>query len=436
MDQLIKQLADRYNLVLDDRWTEWFASAGELQLPGAFRQRVSVASLLEEAPQCIWPGFMTPDILPLVGNGYGDWLCARVVADGRLGEIIHWYHGGGDWIPVGTSIEQAVLHDAVDQFRPVQPQMLRGAGEMLTIDHLDNVRAALSAGDLRQWLSRGLDADGADSAGPLESILQALADERYLDAVTGMFDSRWSTSACACDLIEATIQKAITKELCAAATARYSANPRALTRALFDPETFLEATERPTEQSGWQPTDWALIERLSREVWEQRQDLAWPIELLGWSQQRRGDRETAASSYFSGRLSSSFTNQAVRLRTHWFNQRFGKFTVAQLEELPSERAALEGADPYLALFGVEPDVLLARVTAYWLELADLQLADGQPAEAYQSYFRAGWDLGAPSIREYYRILQGVIQAAVAAGWPACAAIAEVHLQCLLRRVRR
>ncbi len=70
---------------------------------------------------------MLPDTLPLIGNEYGDWLCVRVDEDNRFGELVHWYHGGGDWIPVGKSIAEAVLHDIVDQFRPRKGQVLRGS---------------------------------------------------------------------------------------------------------------------------------------------------------------------------------------------------------------------------------------------------------------------------------------------------------------------
>ncbi len=63
-------------------------------------------------------GFMLPDTLPILGNGYGDWLCMRVNADNTAGEVVHWYHGGGDWMPWGRNPAEAIAFDRLRQRLP------------------------------------------------------------------------------------------------------------------------------------------------------------------------------------------------------------------------------------------------------------------------------------------------------------------------------
>ena len=124
------KLAKRYSLRLSETWREWFdQDLHTLSLPGAMRNAVPVEDLLLETPPQIWAGFMLPDTLPILGNEYGDWICVRIGPDAELKELLYWYHGGGDWIPVGSTLAEVVLHDVVDQFRRVRKQMIRGASE-------------------------------------------------------------------------------------------------------------------------------------------------------------------------------------------------------------------------------------------------------------------------------------------------------------------
>ena len=56
---------------------------------------------------------MPCDFLPVLGNDRGDWLCVRFGNDNSANEIIHWYHGGGDWIPWGQTLAEAIVFDSV-----------------------------------------------------------------------------------------------------------------------------------------------------------------------------------------------------------------------------------------------------------------------------------------------------------------------------------
>ncbi len=88
-----QELASRYALRLSPVWQNWFERGAELlSETGEFSQPAEVPMLIEQRPELIWPGFMLPDTLPILGNGYGDWLCMRVNADkrGRSGALVPW----------------------------------------------------------------------------------------------------------------------------------------------------------------------------------------------------------------------------------------------------------------------------------------------------------------------------------------------------------
>lgn len=438
MDQPAKHIADHYRLQLGASWDRWFKAASpSLEFPGAFRFPVDVEQLCSAKPSAIWPGFMLPDTLPVIGNQYGDWICVRIGADGTLGELIHWYHGGGDWIPVGRRIEEALLHDAVDQYRPVRQQMLRGAFEMLAPDHLHEVSTRMEREDYQAWLTSGLSAADSPASKPLREIFATLHGGRYSDALRVLLRHDWAYEATACDLLEETLQFPLEQWTASAQPRHEETDGKALARWLFDSKTFpappdlsLSAGELP--EQGWQ-----LAEDICQDIVRRRQDLGWASDILGWCKQRSGRVAEAMQVYFDGRHASSFSNQAIRLRTHWFDQRFGKFSIAQLSQLESPLPAPVSEDPYLSIVRQAPaGQLLKRVQKYWQHQGDCQLAEGRAADAYMSYYQAGWDLGAPYLSDYLQILSALATAAEAAGWRAREVVARTHLHCLEARLQR
>jgi hypothetical protein len=96
-----RAIAERYALTLSADWAEWFdeVAVGELR-GGEYCEPVHPSELLSATPEVIWPGLMPPDLMPVVGNGMGDWLCARVGPESTIREVVHWYHGGGDRLPL------------------------------------------------------------------------------------------------------------------------------------------------------------------------------------------------------------------------------------------------------------------------------------------------------------------------------------------------
>lgn len=121
------------------------------------------------------------------------------------------------------------------------------------------------------------------------------------------------------------------------------------------------------------------------------------------------------------------------MRTHWFDQRHGKFSIAQLLSLTDHITSADQQDPYLSAVRQPTEKRLRSVREYWQALGRQKMRQDAHAEAYACFYRAGWDMGAHRLSEYRPILESLIECAHAAGWSARAAIAETHLACLQQR---
>ncbi|MCA9133041.1 MAG: hypothetical protein KDA45_07790 [Planctomycetales bacterium] len=444
MHQPSKQIADRYRLQLSPAWQTWFdTDSQELQPAGAFQTVLSAESLAVPRPAEIWPGFMLPDTLPVLGNEYGDWICVRVLADGGLGELLHWYHGGGDWVPLGQQLPAALVHDVIDQFRPVGRQMLRGASETILPDHLSRVLAAFAEPRFRQWLSRGVahsSLSPSQAVQVLDQLERLLQEDNYRAALQILYEQQWSIDAVACDLIEHGLQRPIAPlaDPALAQTLQIPWTPDYV-RCLFDIEYFsLDARERLSQAGGlhrgsWPRQDWQQAAQLAQNVLDRRQDLGWAFDIAGWNQQRQGDGERAAACYFAGRHASAFSDQAVRMRTHWIEPRFGKFTIDRLAQLREQLPLEHQRDPYLQLIlqASSESERLRCVSDFWYREGQQHLAQAAFADAYGCFYRAGWDMGAERLTDYPKILEGLVGSARGAGWAARSAVAQTHLDCFL-----
>ena len=443
MDQHSQQIADRYQVELSESWRDWFNhDSHQVSLAGEFRQTTQHEYLLDRAPAIIWPGLMLPDSLPIVGNEYGDWICVRVDEHSSFGELIHWYHGGGDWVPVGESIAEAALHDAVDQFRPRVGQVLRGAAESTSANHLQEVLSRLRDDRLQSWLRASL-VQTADQATALEQIVHSLAQSEYFSALKSLAAARWSWLATSCDEIEYRLQSSLRSLTSDEIWKRLGMNYEPdFVRWLFDlqriPNEALHQIQEVLHALGRTPIsvqlqDWQSAESLASQVLSQRADLAWAVDIAGWSAQRRGDFAGACQIYFSGRFASSFSNQSVRLRSHGFDSQFGKVALAELWNLRDHLTAEQRNDGYVQKVWQTPERLLQReIQEFWMQAGQNAMRDGQFAIAYENFYRAGWDLGAQRMTDYIDILGRLIECADAAGWNARAAVAATHLACLAK----
>lgn len=447
MDQPSQQIADRYHIQLDESWRLWFdRDAEQIPLAGEFRESTQFECLLDRAPTIVWPGLMLPDSLPIIGNEYGDWLCVRIENNNQFGELIHWYHGGGDWIPVGRSIAEAVLHDIVDQFRPRIGQVLRGAAESTSPEHLTDVMKRLDDERLQCWLA---DALGSFTGNALEvsltlyDVLNALSANGYLSAVQHLERAGWSVEAALCDQIEYALQVPIRSLAADEIPKRLGLNYEPdYVRWLFDaqqiPNNVMHQIQEILHTLGMPPAqpnsqDWREAERLALRLLERRNDLAWAVDIAGWGAKRRGDNLSACNLYFNGRFASAFSNQSIRMRSHGFDSRFGKVALAEIWNLKDHLNEQQRNDPYLQKVWQTPTRALQReVQEFWMGSGKDAMNSGDFATAYECYYRAGWDIGAQRMTDYLDIFAGLIESAQAAGWKARATVAATHLACLAK----
>jgi hypothetical protein len=183
--------------------------------------------------------------------------------------------------------------------------------------------------------------------------------------------------------------------------------------------------------------NWDQAAELARTIVGTRADIGWAYDILGWSLERSGRLEEAIDCYFQGCFASVFSDQSITVRTHWYDERFRKFSAARLyhhyDRLPE---SLKQND-YLKLLWFSPlREGRSEIRRYWMSKGDAEMKAGEPAAAYESYYRAGWDVGSHELPAYREILEGLIAAAEGAGWRARAAVAGLHLKCLLSRVGR
>jgi hypothetical protein len=173
--------------------------------------------------------------------------------------------------------------------------------------------------------------------------------------------------------------------------------------------------------------NWDAAEAEALRVVAARRDLGWALDIAGWAAERRGELDAAVGHYRTALRASAFADDAVRFRTHWFAEGFGKFAAARLYALRDRLSPAEQANPYLQLFWQnDPATLRVRVRDYWLAEGDRAAREGHHVHAYQCYYAAGWDCGLNDVRHYAEILDRVVTAAAQAGSPPLAHVARLH----------
>lgn len=416
------RLARRYELSLSEALADWFdAEVWRGFGGGEFRQPVSPAVLLNSAPEVIWPALMPPDFLPLLGNTAGDWLCARIGAEGCGDQIVHWYHGGGDWIPWGRTLAEAIVFDAVHARLPGPSRRHSVPAESPRLDAAGSLSDPLLA-----WAAKRVPAPVAELI-PSQVAGKDLGDR--------MIEAGVAEVAVRCELVQAALAEPLSGRLDADTAARLGFDWHQAVRWCFDLGLIPpEARDRLREEFGLalgRSQDWAEAAEHCRRVQQLAPELAWPWELLGYAEQRRGALASAVALYRQAAAKSGFTDQSIRLRTHWTSDSAAKFSVAMLRQLAP---ASMSESPYLRALGLrEVQARRRAVSEQWSQQAGAALADGNAAEAYRCFMAAGWDLGAGSIASYAELLDGLVDSAQQAGWAARAALAKTHRACLMER---
>lgn len=419
------QIAQRYRLRLGASWVDWFDSEQWRQCGcNEFNQPVPPETLTASQPDFIWPGFMPPDTLPVLGNKYGDWLCLRVGADDRPAEVLHWYHGGGDWIPWGADLAEAIAFDSVRMVLP-------GRRIAHAVRPVDEGRPVPSSECPHvRWAEAHLE-DGYH-----KFLAQPPGD--FHDADPAQFDSIASNPAVAASLILAALDSEFRRRIQPDTSRRLGiAWEPTIVMWMFDTERATEDAVRAVRRRGdggdadMLKQDWPRASRLAASVLAQRQDLGWAWDIRGWSAERDGDLALAVECYRGGLRASAFADQSIRFRTHWFPESYGKFAAFRLYELQRSGRVRVEPDEYLQiLWGADATSLRASVTAYWTRVAEERSAAGEHADAYDALYAAGWDLGLQDLSGYRELLSRLASAAEAAGQHARAEVARTHLRCL------
>ncbi|QDV68176.1 hypothetical protein Poly24_18840 [Rosistilla carotiformis] len=400
------------------------------ELGGEFDQPVSPTELLAETPDFIWPGFMLPDSLPLVGNRYGDWLCLRVGADDTISEVIHWYHGGGDWMPWGKSLAEAIAFDSLRSRLPGRWQYYANIAAQFDRQEGPGTIPGWAAEHLPcpvgQWL---LDPSGDSNEIPgLAELL--IQHDVATTAVHG---------ECALAALDSLLRQRLEPWVARELGIQWDQDA---VRWLFDnellPPSVCErlAKEFDCECGDLCGQDWEAARVHAAAVAARRSDLGWANDLLGWTAERAKDPKAAITAYRQALLCSSFADQSIRFRTHWFREAEGKFAAARLQDLSAHWDANLRDDPYLRLFLESKEQgLRSRVTNHWMRLGEQAASDGRWADSYDAYYRAGWDMGCDDLHVYEELLQKLANAATRSGQRSRAELAKTHLACLGNRMR-
>ena len=416
------QIEQRFHLSLPRDLADWLDGGIWQQSVGAeFREPQSPEQILNPEDGVIWAGFMLPDTLPLIGNDYGDWLCLRVAEDGTIGEVICWCHGGGDWIPYGSSLAEALIYDAAfTMLYPPRPEMDPPGSQEEVNRALQWARGWIEHGDrLGEFWNTP---DGSPPLDPLdelsrasicqipaqrdrilrslESPLKSQSDPKVADAIGASWEP---------DFVSWIFDTALIPELRKDHLRRH----------------FQSSVTELTQQ------DWDSAEQEALKVTAIRSDLGWAFDIAGWAAERKGHIDRAIELYQRGVRASAFADDSIRFRTHWFTEGYGKFAAARLYEWRDRLPTEVQQDPYLQLFWEnDPESLRARLRDYWVTLAEQAEQTKQHLTAYRYFYNAGWDCGCHYVKSYEAILAGMSRNALAAGFKALAEVSDLHRRCL------
>jgi len=426
------QISERYQIRLSDDLADWFDRELWRHSSGAeYVEGAEPSVLIESAPELIWPALMPPDLLPLVGNMAGDWLCVRVDQHSRASEIVQWYHGGGDWISWGNSIAEAIVFDHV---HPRLPGPRR--------------RHSIPAEDYRQRTTETCSVPASDRHGAVTSVvdwaLQHLprevatlvhSDAADGDLAAGLIRLQVAEIATRCEVVQDCLAEDLSAALDPKLAKKLGIDWTDALEWMFDLQQIPGDVRRRLSESLTinlqTEQDWGTAAEHCRVVTRLTPQSGWAWEILGYAAERSGDPAGAIDAYRQGLRCSVFTNHSVRMRTHWTAGVAAKFSAARLTELDS---APSKPNRYVQMMRI-PDAQQWRstVTADWTQVAEANEQAGNWSAAHDSWIAAGWDCGAEVMSDYGRLLDRVAVTAGKSGSAGRAEVARTHRNCLRER---
>lgn len=396
-------LSERFHLDLPDDLRDWFDEDGPVRLAGyEFADVLPIERIMDPQPGDLWGGFMPPDTLPILGNRYGDWICLRLDATGRVKDWICWRHGGGDWTIIGQTFEEALIYESVSAYAHggQQPRPSSAAAWALR-------RVALT-----------------DSNPPDAAALFAADAEARLRALLAWRPLPAAQRDLALLALDCPFRQLATPLL--AEQMSISWDPDFL-RMTFD--TSLISTAHAAEirhrldaqQTDFFTQDWDAAERAALATLAETDQLGWAFDIAGWAEERRGNVPAAVQFYRRGLHCSAFSDESVMFRTHWFSSQHGKFCGARLsafDETPG--------DAYSQLLINGAAEVCEQVATHWSALAELAAQRGDLQEALTYYWKAGWDVGFIPLDRLPTLLEAMIRVAESSGAAALAEVIRLH----------
>tara|TARA_R110002049_G_scaffold27321_1_gene93946 strand:+ start:41345 stop:42766 length:1422 start_codon:yes stop_codon:yes gene_type:complete len=427
------KIAARFHCELSDELVDWFdREMWNESGRGEYRQPIHPSELLVDAPESIWPALMPCDLLPISGNSAGDWLCMRVDQHDRVAEIVQWYHGGGDWIPWGRTLSEAFAFDALSLQLPGTRRRHSIPAENPRPDAAELARFAevdgVAADPLLDWAAKYLPGDVA-------ALLSGKQDSETVAAK--LIQHHVAEVAVRCEAVQDALHQSITAFMDPKLAAEWNVPWEQMVEWTFDAKRIPDDRYAQIAELSGEPfvdqQDWAAAKSHCRAVTEIDPTLAWAWEILGYTAERDHDIDSAMSAYRSASACSVFTDQSVRLRTHWETGCVGKFSVARMMQM---QPSVVSEDDYLRRVGMhDPQQRRREVCDYWRDLATTAFEQGRFADAYLLERNAGWDLGAEPMTSFGDLLDSIVRSANHAGQAARAAVAQAHRACLAARYR-
>lgn len=429
------QLAQRFDCTLSPILADWFdREIWNQSGHGEFHAGITPTELLAKAPEPIWPGLMNADLVPIVSNQAGDWLCARIGPDNVMATIVHWYHGGGDWIEWGDDLAQAIVFDAI-QHRLPGPRRRHAipAEEFSNSDSSANIGNA-DVDPLLAWA--------------LEHSPPAIGDLFGSDSIDAnavaatLIDHGVAEVAVRCELVQAALNLSALNlsalpDLASEALshAGLCPGPDAFAKASFDrsmiDDDVAAKLDAAMGSDAWRHQEWSVAESHAVAVTKRSPEMAWAWDVAGYAAMRRDDDLVAMARYLNGSRCQVFSDQSIRLQTLWTASRAAKFSAAQLQQ---HFAGAVAESEYLTALCITDSIVRSdRVSQHWLAVGEDAMASGDANLALKCFIAAGWDIGMRPITAYADLLGRIASTAQKAGQTGRARLASVHRACLLDR---
>ncbi len=363
----------------------------------------------EESIRLVWGGLMLPDSLPILGNACGDCLSLRFRPDGRVNDVIRWYHEGSFWNPMGESLSEALVFDAAktveDGGRP---------------ECLDFAEWSL------QWLPhRSEDLLVFFEKGPYEALLEH-----------GLAQSGVHRELC---------ERCCTSKLMAFSTQDFGGQGLADRMNVDWPtvqEWFFDTKSVSADDSVRLTKIFDLnIDDLLFQDWEQAADeaqracvlhpeLAWTHAVMGWAAERSGQIEKAVGCYALGLTAPATTAEFTDAWRLTGDRTAFKFAADRLISLESSLPSSIRDSPYFTAARRRADGDFDAIRNFWLKRAEQSQGNGKYAEAYRFLVNAGWDDFCFDHME--GILERLAESAQSMGSIALRRLADHHRKCLAR----